>query len=340
MMNLKEVRANARERMKGYCKVCPECDGKACAGQLPGMGGIGTGASFIANVAALQKLKLKMRLIHGVTSPDTSCSLFGMTLALPVLAAPIGGVSFNMGGQLPEDVYDKAVVEGCRDARILACTGDGAPDFVFDNGIAAIEAAGGAGIPFIKPWENPALFAKMERAANAGCKAVGVDIDAAGIITLAKMGRPVFPRTPDELTVIADKAHSLGMKFILKGLMCPEDTVQAKKSGCDAIVVSNHGGRALDATPGTAEVLPSIAKVAEGMTVLVDGGIRSGNDILKMLALGADAVLIGRPIIIGAMGGEKEGVRETLGKLKRGLISAMILTGCPSVREAGEHLLV
>ena len=105
-------------------------------------------------------------------------------------------------------------------------------------------------------------------------------------------------------------------------------------------MVSNHGGRVLDHTPGTAEVLPGIAATVKGKTkVLVDGGVRTGADVLKMLALGADAVLIGRPLVTGAFGGGAEGVASILNKLKAELISAMLLTGTASVRNVSPDIL-
>ena len=90
-MDIKEVRANAKERMKGFCRVCPVCDGRACAGETPGMGGIGTGSAFKNNVAALAGVRLNMRLIHEVKKPVTETEVLGFRLRLPVLAAPIGG---------------------------------------------------------------------------------------------------------------------------------------------------------------------------------------------------------------------------------------------------------
>ena len=92
------IKQQARERMKGYCRVCPACDGRACAGEVPGMGGLGTGSSFRANVEALREVRLAMRCLHKAVQPKPECSVLGLNLSLPVLAAPIGGVSFNMGG--------------------------------------------------------------------------------------------------------------------------------------------------------------------------------------------------------------------------------------------------
>ena len=241
-MDIKEVRANAKERMKGFCRVCPVCDGRACAGETPGMGGIGTGSAFKNNVAALAGVRLNMRLIHEVKKPVTETEVLGFRLRLPVLAAPIGGTSFNMGGALSEAEYARAIVSGCREAGIVGCVGDGAPDELHEAGNAAITAECGWGIPFIKPWEGEELERKMCRAAATGTRVLGMDIDAAGLIALARMGRPVSPKTCAELAAIVDRSHELGMKFVLKGIMTVEDAIAAERAGCDGIVVSNHGG--------------------------------------------------------------------------------------------------
>ncbi len=315
----------ARERMKGYCRVCPVCDGRACAGEVPGMGGLGTGSAFKANLTSLEAVRFNMRLLHDAAEPDTRIELLGQPLALPLLAAPIGGVSFNMGGQVTEEDYISAIIHGCADAGILGCVGDGVPDFIHQAGYAAIKEAGGKGVAFIKPWEAAELFQKVDRALDAGAPILGMDIDAAGLITLKKMGRPVSPKTPQRLAEIIDRIDA---KFILKGVMTVADALLAVDAGVDAIVVSNHGGRVLDHTPGAAEVLPEIADAVNGrIAVLADGGIRSGGDVLKMLALGADAVMIGRPFSIAAVGGLGEGVTNYIGKIAEELKSAMVLTG-------------
>lgn len=339
-MDIKEVRARARERMKGYCRVCPVCDGRACAGETPGMGGIGTGSAFRNNVSALAAVRLNMRLVHDVKQPVTETNVLGFDLRLPVLAAPIGGTAFNMGGSLTEAEYAQAIVSGCRAGGIIGCTGDGAPDELYKAGNAAIAAEAGWGIPCIKPWGGEELERKLRSAAEAGARVLLMDIDAAGLIALARMGRPVSPKTPAELAAIADRVHALGMKFVLKGVMTPADAVAAEHAGCDGIVVSNHGGRALDHTPGTIEVLPAVAAAVRGrMAVLMDGGIRDGLDVLKALALGADAVLVGRPYCLAAVGGGAEGVKLLTEQLHSQLVSGMVLTGCGSVREAGRHLV-
>ena len=334
---MKEVRKTARDLMAGYCRVCPVCNGKACAGEVPGMGGLGTGSAFMANVQALAGYKFNMRLVHDITEPDTATSLLGLDLSMPVMAAPIGGVSFNMGGKRTEDEYVTAVIDGCRQAGIIGCTGDGVPPFIHETGFAAIAAAGGHGIPFIKPWEDAELYEKLAKAKDSGASVIGMDIDAAGLITLRKMGRPVSPKPVDTLREIIAKT---GLRFIVKGVMTVEDARMALEAGADAIVVSNHGGRVLDHTPGTADVLPGIAREMKGkLGLIVDGGVRTGADVLKMLALGADAVMVGRPFSIAAMGGLTEGVATYAQTLRTELMQAMVMTGARSVTDLPSNLL-
>ncbi len=323
--------------MKGFCRVCPRCDGRACVGEVPGMGSLGTGAAFKDNIAALDELKFNMRLVHGVTEPDTGVEILGKKLSLPLLAAPIGGVSFNMGGKISEQEYVKAIVQGCKEAGIIGCTGDGVPEFIYKTALEEISAVQGYGIPFIKPWEGDELFEKIKEVQACGTDIMGMDIDAAGLVTLRKMGRPVSPKSVEELGEIIKKAN---MKFIVKGVMTVSDAKACVSAGADAIVVSNHGGRVMEYTPGTARVLPEITgAVGNDICILADGGVRTGADILKMLALGADAVMIGRPFSVAALGGLKEGVTTLIATLKNELIQAMVLTGTQKADQVDASIL-
>ena len=129
----------------------------------------------------------------------------------------------------------------------------------------------------------------------------------------------------EELRQIAEKAEK---PFILKGIMTVAGAKKALEAGASGIVVSNHGGRVLDQCPATAEVLPAIADAVGGqMTILVDGGIRTGMDVFKALALGADAVLIGRPFVNMVYGGGAEGVQVYVDKLKAELADTMAMCG-------------
>ncbi|HIU17740.1 MAG TPA: alpha-hydroxy-acid oxidizing protein [Candidatus Avidesulfovibrio excrementigallinarum] len=337
---MNDVRELARERMKGFCRVCPVCDGRACAGEVPGMGGLVTGASFRNNVTALAAVRLNMTALHDVREPKTRLSLLGFDMELPVLAAPIGGVSLNMGESMSEADYIHAVISGSRAAGAVGCTGDGVPPFIVDSAEAALRAENGQGIPFVKPWEGKELYEKAERLLAPGCPVLGVDVDAAGLITLRKMGRPVAPMSQKELEELARFVHAAGRKLLIKGIMTSEAARRAVDAGVDAIVVSNHGGRVLDHCPGTAEVLPAIAQSVRGQIhILVDGGIRTGVDVLKMLALGAEAVLIGRPVSVAAIGGGLEGVKTYFETIKAQLTQAMLLTGCASLAGIDERII-
>lgn len=338
-MNIKEIKDNARALVKGWCRVCPVCDGRACAGEVPGMGGAGSGAAFKNNVSALAGLRFNVRLVHGVRDPRLDVEILGLKLSLPVIIAPIGGISFNLGGAMGELDYQMAVAEAASSDGIIAAMPDSAPKEVMENSVACVRKLGGTGMIFIKPWEFEEFDQKVGMAAEAGCKLVGCDIDSAGLITLRKMNHPAYPKRIDELSRMVECAHSRGMKFIIKGLMSVEDAQACHEAGVDGIVVSNHGGRTLDFTPGTAEVLPGIASAVKGrMALIADGGVRSGIDILKMLALGADCVMIGRPYTIAAVGGGQEGVRAFTAMYRDQLEQAMVMTGCREVQDAGPHL--
>lgn len=336
-MDLVTLRKIAKEELKGYCRVCPVCDGRVCAGEAPGMGGMGTGSAFGANLEALRAYRLNMRTLHDVKAADTSLTLFGRALTMPILAAPMTGVAYNMGGRLTEAEFIRRVIDGAAAAGTLGCCGDGADPAMFDSGLAAIAARDGQGIPFIKPRGQEAVMAMLRRAGQSGAAAVGMDVDGAGLAVMALKGQPVSPKTPAELAACAAAA---ALPFIVKGVMTPDEAEIAFAAGAAAIVVSNHGGRVLDHTPGAAEVLPAIARAVKGKgVILADGGARSGADVLKYLALGADAVLVGRPLVVGAFGGGAEGVAFLLEKMRAELTAAMLLTGTASVRAVSPAIL-
>lgn len=336
-MNYKEVLKKAKENLNGSCRVCPVCNGKACAGEVPGMGGKGTGNAFKINIEALDSYKLNMRVIHSAKNPNTSAELFGKKLDIPVFAAPVSGTTLNMGGKFTEEQYISWVINGCLDAGIYPMVGDTAVDSFLITNLQELKKANGQGIAIIKPWENKNVIEKIKMAEEAGAFAVGMDIDACGLITLALHGKPVMPKTVDEIKEIV---KSTKLPFILKGIMTSDEAELAVEAGVDAIVVSNHGGRVLDQTPGVADVLPEIAERVKGkITILADGGVRNGVDILKMIALGADAVLIGRPFVTASFGGEREGVKLYIDSLKQDLKSAMVLTGCNSIKEISDRII-
>ncbi|KQZ19309.1 alpha-hydroxy-acid oxidizing enzyme [Mesorhizobium sp. Root552] len=131
-----------------------------------------------------------------------------------------------------------------------------------------------------------------------------------------------------------------GGKLILKGVLDKEDAVMAAKTGADAIIVSNHGGRQLDGAPSSISVLEDIATaVGDKLEVFMDGGIRSGQDVLKALCLGAKGTFIGRPFLYGLGAGGKEGVTTTLEIIRKELDTTLALCGKRDIRDAGKNLL-
>jgi isopentenyl diphosphate isomerase/L-lactate dehydrogenase-like FMN-dependent dehydrogenase len=151
------------------------------------------------------------------------------------------------------------------------------------------------------------------------------------------MDPPAGAKSVDELAAIA---KMVDVPFIVKGVMTVRGAEKALKAGAAGIVVSNHGGRVLDQCPSTAEVLPDIVKEAGGrMTVLVDGGIRSGVDVFKALALGADGVLICRPYVVAVYGGAKEGVVSYTEKIGGELADTMMMCGAASIKDITKDMV-
>jgi 4-hydroxymandelate oxidase len=336
-MDYKEVLKTAKINLNGSCRICPVCNGKVCSGEVPGMGGKGTGQSFTANVESLGRHKLNMRVLHNASNPDTSIELFGKKFRIPVFAAPVAGTTFNMGGKFTEQEYISWIIDGCLKAGISPMVGDSAVDSLLILNLKELQKSGRNGVAVIKPWKNSEVIKKIRMAEEAGVYAIGMDIDAAGLITLSLQGKPVGPKSIEDIREIV---KSTKLPFILKGIMTPDEAELAAQAGVAAIVVSNHGGRVLDQTPGVADVLPEIAAKVKGkIIILADGGVRNGVDVLKMLALGADAVLIGRPFVAASFGGQSEGVRTYVDTIADDLKSAMLLTGCNSIKEVTSRIL-
>jgi 4-hydroxymandelate oxidase len=330
-MTFQEAKNNAKSAIGPHCKVCPECNGIVCRGEIPGPGGKGTGLGFIRNYQDLKKIRLVLDTIYKPGKISTEAILFGKNFRFPVFAAPIGAVGLHYSDAYDDRSYSKAVVNGCSKSGSAAFTGDGVKDPAFDGPLEAIRAAGGNGVPTIKPWSVKEVIAKALRAQDAGAFACAMDIDAAGLVVLAMQGKPVAPMPVE---AVAEIVGSIKIPFILKGIMTAAGARKALASGARGIVVSNHGGRVLDETPSTIEVLPEIVKAVGGkMTILIDGGFRTGLDVFKALALGADGVLIGRPFTYAVYGGGEEGVIAYLSKVRSELEEAMLMTGAATLAD-------
>lgn len=336
-MNYQEILENARTCMGPYCKACPVCNGKACTSQMPGPGAKGTGTVAIRNYEKWQDICVNMDTICENGKADTSFEIFGRTYKAPIFAAPIGAMKLHYGDKYDDLEYNNILVPACADAGIAAFTGDGVNAAVMQGATEAIRAKDGKGIPTVKPWDVNTLQEKLELIKASGSFAVAMDIDAAGLPFLKNLTPPAGSKTTEELAEIVKAA---GVPFILKGIMTVKGALKAKEAGAAAIVVSNHGGRVLDQCPATAEVLEEIVQaVGKNMKIFVDGGLRSGVDIFKALALGADAVLIGRPYVTAVYGGGAEGVATYTEKLTTELADTMTMCGAHNLSEISREMV-
>ena len=330
-MNYSECIENARAKIGNYCKACPECNGSACKNQMPGPGATVIRDTAIRNYDKWKEIRLNMDTLVEKRPIDTSLSLFGKEFKYPFFAGPVGAVNLHYGDCLNDVSYNDILVSACAEFGIAAFTGDGVDSNVILAATKAIKKADGFGIPTVKPWNMELIREKLELVKESGAFAVAMDIDAAGLPFLKNLNPPAGSKSVEELREIVDAA---GLPFIVKGIMTVKGALKAKEAGASAIVVSNHGGRVLDQCPATAEVLEEIADAVDGsMKILVDGGIRSGTDVFKALALGADAVIIARPFVTAVYGGGREGVESYIQKISGELADTMAMCGVASLEE-------
>lgn len=334
-MTWQEVVREAQGKLGTYCKGCQECNGRACRNMVPGPGAKGVGDTAIRNYEKWKEIRINMDTITDNGPIDISCELLGKKFAAPFFAGPVGAVRQHYSDLYSDETYNDVLVSACAEAGIAAFTGDGVDPNVMEAAAAAIRKAGGVGIPTIKPWHPDVVREKMETA--RGAFAMAMDVDAAGLPFLKNMEPPAGRKSVEDLRLIKKEA---GVPFLIKGVMTVKGALKAKEAGADGIIVSNHGGRVLDQCPATAEVLPAIAAaVGKEMTILVDGGIRSGVDILKALALGADGVVIARPFVTAVYGGGREGVLALVDKLSSELEDTMAMCGVHSLAEITDDLI-
>ena len=331
LMNYAECLELARGKMGNYCKACPECNGRACKNQMPGPGAKGIGDTAIRNYDKWKEIRVQMDTLVEKRPIDTSLSLFGKNFQYPFFAGPVGAVNMHYGDSLNDVSYNDILVSSCAEFGIAAFTGDGMDSNVMVAATEAIKKAGGLGIPTVKPWNVEMVREKMALVKDAGAFAAAMDIDAAGLPFLKNFNPPAGSKSVEELREIVKAG---GVPFIVKGIMTVKGALKAKEAGAAAIVVSNHGGRVLDQCPATAEVLEEIATAVDGsMKIFVDGGIRSGTDVFKALALGADAVIIARPFVTAVYGGGREGVEAYIQKIGSELADTMAMCGVSSLSE-------
>lgn len=340
-MDYEAVRNRAREMMMPRCYVCPECNGRGpCIGQVPGFGGMGANRGFQANYDSLAAVQLNSRVVHGVHVPDTSIDFFGTKISMPAVAAPTGGTTYNMGGKLTEQEFVTAICGGCTKAGTLGAVADGIGDPlpVFEERLQTLKSLGYKALVGLKPRLNKDIIERMKLAAQAGVVALTIDLDSAGRAARATKGQTVEPKTFDQLKELV-KASPLPLLF--KGIMTPDEAELCVQAGAAGIVVSNHGGRTLADTPGTAAVLMRIADKVNGRCfIMVDGTVARGTDVEKYLALGAQCTLVGRHFVRAAHGGLVDGVALFANKIRSELAVAMVLTGAQKVSDINRKMVV
>lgn len=309
-MTLEEIRAAAKAKVKP--EVWEWING-----------GTETEFTLQRNRSALEKIMLKLRVLHGLETANTSVRILGQTVETPIIIAPFA----NMRRVHPE--AEIAMAKGAEKAGAMMFLGPSV-SYPIDQVVAAVKT------PVVwngEPWKDKDELVKLiHMAEKAGCRAVGLCVDDFMGIKV-KDNLLVLPKDKS-LTGEAIKAlrKETSLPFFLKGIMTVEDALLAVEAGVDAIVVSNHGGRVLDYCQASIEVLPQIVKAVEGkIEVLIDGGFRRGTDVLKALALGAKGVLIGRPICWGLGAAGAEGVARVLQMMTSELMRAMMLTNVPNL---------
>jgi isopentenyl diphosphate isomerase/L-lactate dehydrogenase-like FMN-dependent dehydrogenase len=309
-------------------------------------GGAGDETTLRENRAAFERLTLRPRVLVDVASVDTRTTVLGTEIALPVLVAPVA-------------LQKLAHADGeAATARAAAAAGT---IMALSTSATMRPAAVAEAAPGSPRWFQVYVFndrsvtqSLIDEASASGYSALVLTVDAPVLGRREGAVRIGF-EIPDELDVAGDIFGDLdsslswrelewlaghGLPVVLKGIVTAEDARLAVEHGASAIVVSNHGGRQLDGVPATIEALEEVVEAVDGrVEVLLDSGVRRGVDVLRALALGARATLIGRPVVYGLSVAGEEGVRHVLELLREELELGLRLVGCTSPAEVTrEHV--
>ena len=330
-MTYPEVLAAARDCVGPICKACPVCNGRACGNSIPGPGSKFPNNTAARNYDKWQEIFVNMDTLCPNVDPDISFDFAGHRFSAPIFAAPLGALPLHYGDKYIDQEYNKILIKAAADYGVMALTGDGVDPEIMKASVADMALNGGMGCPTIKPWNKEFVCEKLDIVNANKIFAVAMDVDGAGLPFLKAMNPNAGSKSVEEMREIIGYAK---MPFIVKGIMTAKGAEKAVEAGAAAIVVSNHGGRVQGAVPSTAEVLPEIAAAVKGRTViLVDGGIRSGVDVFRALALGADGVLIGRPILPMIYAAGEEGFRVYMDKIIGELKSTMTMCGAAALAD-------
>src|SRR6476620_11276667 len=289
-------------------------------------------ATFRRNPQAFSQYLFRQKIFHDVSEPDTVVELFGKRLPIPAITAPVG--SFSLIGK---------DAEGCDRAGAMMFVSQAAK-----FGPKEWRNADKSPLVFMaymnRGKDEVSAYAKL--AEDLGFAAVGITVDT---VRPVKIGDEVplstkdgKPRRGHKSTVnnIEWMKQQVSLPVVIKGIMGAEDARAAVNAGADALVVSNHGGRILDYNRAALEALPEVLDAIGGKTpVLLDSGIRSGGDIVKALALGARAVLVGRPIAWGVGAFGVRGVERVFAILTEEMQRVLTLTGVARIRDITRSIL-
>lgn len=305
-----------------------------------------------ANQTDFARLRLRPRVLVDVSTCDTTTSVLGQRVSMPILVAP---TALHCMAH-PEG--ECATVQGARAAGTLMIASTVATRTMED-----IASAAGTGPLWFQLYVYPSLEVAaglVRRAEAAGYKAIVMTVDLPALGNRERDRRHEMPIPPSpfvEANLVGvekigqrwtsltwetvDWLRSLtSLPLILKGILTAEDALLALEHGASGVVVSNHGGRQLDSAVTSIEALPEIVEAVAGRCeVYLDGGIRRGTDILKALALGARAVLVGRPVLWGLAVDGAQGVQRVLQILRDELQLAMKLSGCPTLASIDRSLV-
>ena len=328
-MDYKELIA-LEKQAKCNCRVCNMCNGVVCKGETPGVGGIGSGISFINNRKAIDAIELLQDCISDVTSVDTTTTLFGIKVDSPIMIAPIGSLKVNYGIDMDEYDYFNEVAKAAKECNIIAFSGDGTKVEYFEKPLQVMDSLGGVGIPTMKPWVQEGLDLRFPLLEKYHHSALAMDVDSAGLLALQKSAIPVECKSVDKLRDIVKRYGN--RPFIVKGVMSVNGALKAVQAGAEGIIISNHGGRVCDGCAGSMAVVKDIVAAVKGKcTILIDGGFRDGCDVFKALALGCDGVLIGRPFALACGVAKADGVIAYYNHVKETLIHTMKMCGYGSI---------
>ncbi|MBA4849314.1 alpha-hydroxy acid oxidase [Emticicia sp. BO119] len=300
------------------------------------------------NREAFDHIKLNTTVLNNLNYPDTKLSLFGQELEHPILIAPTA--------------FHKIMHP---DAEIATAKGAGAASTVYvvssftTTPLEEIVKVATQPLWFQLYVRDDRIYTKdlIQKAESLGYQALCVTVDTPtpgirdrqakvgfalpdDVIAHYSLGEIGAPKNPITWKDIEWLQSFTKIPVLLKGILNPEDAIKAVQTGVDGIVVSNHGARNLDTVPSTIEVLPRVAeKIDNKIPILLDGGIRRGTDVIKAIALGAKAVLIGKPICYGLACGGAQGVAKVIQILKDELLLAMILTGRNSLLKIDQSVI-